>query len=178
MDYYASFFNTGQGRAAVVATERGLCRVCLPGEDAGMLFTQENLDFLPPSRLTEQAARMLTKYFKGEPQQFELIELDYDIPGVFRQRILDSIRSIPFGQVRSYGEVAAAAGAPRAARAVGGAMAANPLPIVIPCHRVIAGDGRLTGYSAPGGLLLKKFILQMEGVEFKGELVLLKKEGY
>jgi methylated-DNA-[protein]-cysteine S-methyltransferase len=152
-----------------VATERGICRVCLPGDAVG--HTQDSLDILPPSRLTEQVAQMLTRYFKGEPQPFESIELDYAVAGEFRRRILESIRSIPFGQIQSYGEVAAAAGSPRAARAVGGAMASNPVPIIIPCHRVIAANGRLTGYSAPGGLQLKKLILLMEGVEFKGELV-------
>jgi methylated-DNA-[protein]-cysteine S-methyltransferase len=175
---YVSFFNTGQGRGAVVATEKGICRVCLPGDDAGSRFTQDTFDIVPPSTLTEQVSRMLTKYFKGEPQIFELVALDYKVSGDFRRRILEQIRSIPFGRIQSYGEVATAAGAPRAARAVGGAMASNPLPIIIPCHRVIAADGRLTGYSAPGGLLLKKFILQMEGVEFKGELVIQNKVGY
>lgn len=173
---YVSFFNTGRGRGAVVATEKGVCRVCLPGDVAG--HTQDSLDILPPSRLTEQVAHMLSKYFKGEPQPFENVALDFSVAGEFRRRILESIRSIPFGQVRSYGEVAAAAGAPRAARAVGGAMAANPVPIIIPCHRVIAGNGRLTGYSAPGGLLLKKTILQMEGVDFKGEIACKKIFGY
>jgi methylated-DNA-[protein]-cysteine S-methyltransferase len=113
---------------------------------------------------------MLTKYFKGVPQPFETIALDYNVAGGFRRRILEYIRSIPFGKIQSYGQVAAAAGSPRAARAVGGAMASNPLPIIIPCHRVVAGNGRLTGYSAPGGLMVKKLLLQMEGVEFQGEL--------
>jgi len=173
---YVSFFNAGQGRGAVVATEQGVCRVCLPGDAAG--HTQDSLDILPPSRLTEQVAQMLTRYFKGEPQPFETVALDYSVAGVFRRRILESIRSIPFGQIKSYGDVAAAAGSPRAARAVGGAMASNPVPIIIPCHRVIAANGRLTGYSAPGGLQLKKLILLMEGIEFKGELVCQKNAGY
>jgi len=173
---YVSFFNAGQGRGAVVATEQGVCRVCLPGDAAG--HTQDSLDILPPSRLTEQVAQMLTRYFQGEPQPFETVALDYSVAGNFRRRILESIRSIPFGQIKSYGEVAAAAGSPRAARAVGGAMASNPVPIIIPCHRVIAANGRLTGYSAPGGLQLKKLILLMEGIEFKGELVCQKNAGY
>ena len=171
MELYASFFSTGSGRGAVVASERGVCRVCLPGDDGAGRSAQANLDILPPSRLTEHVSLMLMKYFKGVPQPFEKVELDYEVSGGFRRRVLDLIRSVPFGKVMSYGAVAAAVGAPMAARAVGGAMAANPVPIIIPCHRVIAADGRLTGYSAPGGLLLKKLILQMEGIEFKGELV-------
>ncbi|MBK5275059.1 MAG: methylated-DNA--[protein]-cysteine S-methyltransferase [Desulfuromonadales bacterium] len=175
---YASFFETGQGRGAVAATEKGICRVYLPDEDVEQLFALDGLDRLPPSALTEQVSVMLKQYFKGKRQSFDLVALDYTVSGDFRRRILESIRSIPFGEVKSYGKVAADAGSPNAARAVGGAMASNPLPIIIPCHRVVAGNGRLTGYTAPGGLLQKKLILQMEGVEFKGEIVDLKKDGY
>ncbi|OGR29894.1 MAG: hypothetical protein A2X83_09110 [Desulfuromonadales bacterium GWD2_54_10] len=63
------------------------------------------------------------------------------------------------------------AGAPRAARAIGGALAANPVPVIIPCHRIVAGSGKLTGYSAPGGIKMKEILLRMERVEFKGEVV-------
>ena len=175
---HVSFFETGQGRGAVVATENGVCRVCLSADDADDLLAQAGLDRLSPSALTERVSRMLMQYFKGEQQPFDTVTLDYTVSGEFRRRILESIRCIPFGEVRSYGEVAAAAGAPGAARAVGGAMASNPVPIIIPCHRVVAGNGRLTGYTARGGLFMKKLILQLEGVEFEGELVRKKKVGY
>jgi methylated-DNA-[protein]-cysteine S-methyltransferase len=113
---------------------------------------------------------MLKLYFKGEPQRFDDLPVDLSGVATFRARILELIRSIPRGETKSYGEVAALAGVPRAARAIGGAMAANPLPIIIPCHRVVAADGKLTGYSAPGGLTTKKYLLEAEGVEFKEEL--------
>jgi methylated-DNA-[protein]-cysteine S-methyltransferase len=70
------------------------------------------------------------------------------------------------------------AGAPGAARAIGGAMASNPLPVIIPCHRVVAGDGRLTGYTAPGGIACKEYLLRLEDVEIKGQRIFLKNESY
>lgn len=166
-----SLFETGFGTGAVVASELGIRRVYLPHENAAVLFAHDGLDRMSPSELTEQASRMLMLYFKGEQQQFERLPVDLVIRGGFRRHVLDLIRSIPFGVVKSYGEVARSAGSPGAARAVGGAMASNPVPVIIPCHRVIAGSGRLTGFTAPGGLELKKILLLMEGVEFTGELV-------
>jgi methylated-DNA-[protein]-cysteine S-methyltransferase len=100
--------------------------------------------------------------------------VDLSLLTEFRKRILMLIRAIPYGEVRSYCDVAVLAGLPRAARAVGGAMAANPVPVIIPCHRIVAGNGRLTGYSAIGGLKMKDILLRMEGVEFKGLLAILK----
>jgi methylated-DNA-[protein]-cysteine S-methyltransferase len=114
---------------------------------------------------------MFQQYFNGVAQPFENILVDVYVGGEFRQRVLHLIRSIGWGEVRSYGEVALLAGAPGAARAVGGAMAANPVPVVIPCHRVVSCNGRLTGFSAPGGIALKKYLLQLEGVQVAGERV-------
>ncbi|RMF93135.1 MAG: methylated-DNA--[protein]-cysteine S-methyltransferase [Planctomycetota bacterium] len=80
----------------------------------------------------------------------------------FRRRVWEACRTIPFGQVRTYRELACEIGSPRAARAVGAALGANPLPLVIPCHRVVRGDGTLGGYSAPGGLAVKSWLLAFE----------------
>ncbi len=167
---HVSFYESEQGRGAVVATELGISRVYLPGDCLDdVLSGPDAAD--GPSTLTERAAHMLQNYFKGVPQPFETLALDYQVSGTFRRAILESIRPIPFGEVRSYAQVAAAACAPRAARAVGGAMAANPLPIIIPCHRVVASGGGLTGYSAAGGVHMKQFLLRLEGVEFTRERV-------
>lgn len=168
---YVSLFETGLGLGAVVAGEQGIRKVHLPHDCSSDTFAREGLDRMPSSKLTERVAGMLVQYFNGERLQFEGIAVDIKLSGDFRKHVLGLIRSIPYGVVRSYGEVACLAGSPGAARAVGGAMATNPVPIIIPCHRVIATNGRLTGYSAPGGLELKKILLQMEGVEFKGELI-------
>lgn len=165
-----SLFETVLGVGAVVASEQGVSRVYLPHDGIVDSLDRDGLGGLSPSALTERVSGMLTEYFAGERQQFEIIPVDIVLTGEFRRYVLGMIRAIPFGVVKSYGEVACLAGSPRAARAVGGAMASNPVPIIIPCHRVIAANGRLTGYSAPGGLKIKKYLLQMEGIEFKGEL--------
>jgi methylated-DNA-[protein]-cysteine S-methyltransferase len=168
---YLSLFETSLGTGAVVASETGIRRVHLPHAGTPGIHFHGGLDMIPPSELTERVSRMLVKYFKGERQQFDSVPVDMDLRGEFRVHILTLIRSIPFGEVRSYGEVARLADSPGAARAVGGAMASNPVPVIIPCHRVVAGNGRLTGFTAPGGLEMKKYLLLMEGVEFKGELM-------
>ncbi len=168
---YVSLFETPYGRGAVMAGEVGVRSVMLPHETLSSSIKRGLFSGMRSSDLTESAAEMLFFYFKGEPQQFEKIAVDLMVSGAFRRKVLQLIRMIPHGVVKSYGEVAGLTGSPHSARAVGGAMAANPVPIIIPCHRVISSGGRLTGYTAPGGLELKKKLLQMEGVEFKGELI-------
>jgi methylated-DNA-[protein]-cysteine S-methyltransferase len=168
---FVSTFETALGVGAIVASELGVRRVYLPHNNAPQFFIRDGLDKMSSSELTEQVSCMLMQYFKGERQQFDNTPVDIDLSGEFRKHILNLIRSIPFGVVKSYGKVACLAGSPGAARAVGGAMASNPVPVIIPCHRVIAANGRLTGFTAPGGLEMKKYLLQMEGVEFKGELI-------
>jgi methylated-DNA-[protein]-cysteine S-methyltransferase len=166
-----SLFETLLGTGAVVAGKHGIRRVYLPDDTVPHMLRLDGLDCNTSSELTERVSQMLMQYFKGERQQFDKLPVDLSLSGEFRRRVLDLIRGIPFGMVMSYGAVAQLAGSPGAARAIGGAMASNPMPVIIPCHRVIAGNGRLTGFSAPGGLKIKKYLLQMEGVEFKGELV-------
>ena len=169
---YVSLFETCLGVGVVQAGDGGVCRVHLPvGDDS---YRREFRD-VPPSELTQRGAEMLKRYFKGERQTFKDIPVDLSVVTPFRRRILELIRFIPFGEVRTYGQVAGLAGAPRAARAIGGAMACNPLPVIIPCHRVVAGDGRLTGFSAPGGITCKEYLLRLEDVEFKGQRIILKK---
>lgn len=170
---YQSTFETELGRVRVYATERGICKIDLPAahsESASVLLTDDD----PSSPLTEQVAIMINLYFSGRRQPFETVPVDLTGLTLFRTRILTLIREIPYGETRSYGEVSIMAGTPGAARAVGGAMAANPVPVIIPCHRIVAADGRLTGFTAPGGLELKKNLLQAEGIDFKGEHVLQK----
>ena len=168
---FFSRFESPYGIWAVMASEAGVRSVILPHEGFSASDKAGKYSALTPSGLCEQVASMLTNYFKGERQQFEIIPIDLDVAGSFTCRVLNLIRSIPYGSVKSYREVAILAGSPRSARAVGGAMAANPVPVIIPCHRVVSSRGCLTGYTAPGGLELKKILLQMEGVEFIGEHV-------
>ena len=172
---FATLFETCLGVGVVQAGDGGVCRVHLPAKDDSyrMEFRE-----MPPSELTQRAAEMLKCYFKGERQTFDDLQVDLSAVTPFRRRILELIRTIPFGEVRTYGQVARLAGATGAARAIGGAMASNPLPIIIPCHRVVASDGRLTGFSAPGGIACKEYLLRLEDVEFKGQRIYFKNESY
>jgi O-6-methylguanine DNA methyltransferase len=106
-------------------------------------------------------ASQLAEYFAGKRREFDL-----DLAPVgtdFQLRVWKALRAIPYGAVRNYGDIARAIGQPKAARAVGGANGCNPLPIVIPCHRVIASDGSIGGYS--GGLAIKHRLLALENIE-------------
>ncbi len=113
----------------------------------------------PSSPILADAARQLRAYFAGDLREFT-IALD-PVGTEFQKRVWRQLESIPFGDTRSYSQIAEAIGAPRAVRAVGAANGANPLPIVVPCHRVVGASGKLVGYG--GGLSLKKRLLELEG---------------
>ncbi len=128
---------------------------------AGALFPET-----PVPEALRPLARALVDYFEGEavdPAQAE-VALDYGTTAPFLIKVYDALRAIPRGSVISYGELARAVGSPGAARAVGQAMARNPLPLVVPCHRVLGSSGRLGGFSAPTGIALKRELLVLEGV--------------
>ena len=109
--------------------------------------------------IATEAVRQLRAYFAGQLRRFDL---PLDMEGTdFQLRVWRELENIRYGETRSYLEIAAAIGAPRAVRAVGAANGANPIPIVVPCHRVIGASGKLVGYG--GGLPLKKRLLQLEG---------------
>lgn len=118
-----------------------------------------------------QLQRDLKEYFAGRPVEFH-VRLDLEGVPPFRRRALDACARIPYGQTATYGELATRIGAPRAARAVGGAMASNRIPIVIPCHRVLASGGRLGGFSAEQGVSLKRALLDMEQAASTAETLL------
>ncbi len=104
--------------------------------------------------------RELDEYFAGAGSAFEL-PLDWTLVGPFARRVLRVASAIPYGCVLSYAQVAAEAGSPRGSRAAGNALGANPIPIVVPCHRVLRSGGALGGYG--GGLDRKRFLLELEG---------------
>jgi methylated-DNA-[protein]-cysteine S-methyltransferase len=108
------------------------------------------------------AGRLLAYSRGASKDDFCDIPLDLDGFSLFQRRILLQCRKIPFGTTLSYAQLAARAGSPRAYRAIGNCMAANKLPILIPCHRVVCANGRLGSYSAPGGMRMKKRLLDME----------------
>ena len=110
---------------------------------------------------TDEARRELDEYFRRARTRFD-VKVDRRLIGDFAWEVLRATRRVPFGRTATYGEVAATIGRPKAARAVGGALGSNPIPIVIPCHRVMGAGGKLTGYA--GGLPRKELLLELEGV--------------
>jgi AraC family transcriptional regulator of adaptative response/methylated-DNA-[protein]-cysteine methyltransferase len=151
------------GRVLVAATERGVCFVDLGAKDADL--TRRLLNEFPfadfersRSGETEQWSRAIVNYLHGESEK---IDVPLDVSGSrFQRRVWAALRRIPRGETRSYSDVARAIGVPRGARAVAQACAANPLPVVTPCHRVIEKSGRLGGYAR--GVWRKRKLLRLE----------------
>ncbi|MGB9641062.1 MAG: methylated-DNA--[protein]-cysteine S-methyltransferase [Anaerolineales bacterium] len=112
--------------------------------------------------LLEKAKVEISEYFSGKRKNFS-IPIDWSVLPAFQAKVLKATFTIPYGSTRTYAEIAQQIGHPGAARAVGRAEAKNPIPIIIPCHRVIGSDGKLHGFGAPGGLQTKAFLLQHEG---------------
>jgi methylated-DNA-[protein]-cysteine S-methyltransferase len=145
-------------------TRRGLIRVAFPEEDAEEVLGSLAGRISPriveaPARL-EIVRRELGEYFEGRRTRFG-VALDWSLIGPFGQRVLRATAGIPFGSVLTYAQVAAQAGSPRGFRAAGNALGSNPIPIVIPCHRVLRTGGDLGGYG--GGLPRKRWLLELEG---------------
>lgn len=110
---------------------------------------------------TAQAAGQIVEFLSGERRRFDM-PIDWSRMTAFKARALKQVFAIPYGETRSYGDIAAEIGQPRAARAVGRANATNPMSLVIPCHRVIGADGSLHGYGGVGGLETKAWLLALE----------------
>jgi methylated-DNA-[protein]-cysteine S-methyltransferase len=113
-------------------------------------------------RLAAEALDRLQRYADGEPVDFSDVPVALDHLSAFQRRVVKACRAIPAGERRTYGQLAAAAGSPGAARAVGQVMASNRVPLVVPCHRVVASGGGLGGFSAPQGLAMKRRLLALE----------------
>lgn len=152
------------GPLLVAATPRGLVRVNLPAYDPEQTLEELATRISPrvleaPARL-DDVRRELDLYFEGKLTEFDL-PLDWRLTDGFHRKVQRAIARIPYGKTRSYTEVAALAGNERAVRAAGTACGSNPLPIVVPCHRVLRSGGALGGYG--GGLPMKEALLQLEG---------------
>lgn len=152
------------GTLVVAATRRGVVRLAYPGEVDVVEELAERLTpriLEAPSKLDE-ARRELDDYFAGKRDSFDLsVDLSL-VRGEFTRKVLRATSRIPFGRTLTYTEVASKAGSPRGSRAAGNALGSNPIPIVVPCHRVIHASGGLGGYT--GGLDRKEFLLRLEGV--------------
>jgi methylated-DNA-[protein]-cysteine S-methyltransferase len=157
------------GMLLVAATSRGLVRIAygetVPHERVLLELAEDISPRLleAPARL-DAIRRQLDEYFEGRRTEFD-IHVDWSLSHGFGQRVLRQTARIPYGRASTYKGVAAAAGSPRGARAAGNALGSNPIPIVVPCHRVLHSGGGLGGYG--GGLDRKEFLLKLEGVTGK-----------
>ena len=163
LDVAYDLVDTPVGDLLVAATERGLCRIAYdaePEQELERLAQAFGIRVLRSPKPIETARRELDEYFDGKRQRFDL-PIDISLVADFHRRVLKELARVPYGEVVTYGELAARASRPRAARAVGSVMNRNPLPIVLPCHRVIGANGKLVGYA--GGLERKEALLRLEG---------------
>jgi methylated-DNA-[protein]-cysteine S-methyltransferase len=159
-------FDTAFGVCGIAWSRRGLTAVQLP--EAARAATRARLERRgahatnPPPEIVE-AVDSLRAYFAGDPVEFADVAVDPSgNADRTRRKIYDVVRALRWGETATYGEVARRAGLPGGARQVGQAMAKNPLPIIIPCHRVLAAGGRIGGFSAYGGALTKERLLALE----------------
>ncbi len=170
LDY--TLFDTPLGTCAVAWSERGIAGLQLPeagpDETAARLVerTGEAARAKAP-RWVAEAIRLVTRHLEGKPQALAGIRLDLGALPPFHRKVCEAARSVEPGRTVTYGELAALAGSPGAARAVGQAMATNRFPVVVPCHRVVAAGGRPGGFSAAGGLTTKERLLALEGVALR-----------
>jgi methylated-DNA-[protein]-cysteine S-methyltransferase len=157
--------NSPLGDLWVAVTDRGLAAIEWSQDEAdfGAYLTKR---FKRPARPDPEkvapALQQLDEYLRGDRRAFDL-SIDWSLLRPFQRQVLQIVFAIPYGQTRTYSEIAHEIGNPRAARAVGRANATNPMPLVIPCHRVIGSDGKLHGYGGGEGLPTKEWLLKLEG---------------
>ncbi len=164
--FYVSFLRSRLGLVGIASTERGLVRISFPLRSEGSFGRKLRREFNGP-RIIEgegknrEAARQISRYLEGRLRTFDL---PLDLRGSpFRKRVLAAVQAIPYGRTASYGGIARIVGSPGGARAVGQAVGANPLPLVIPCHRVIGSNGALVGFGL--GIPVKRRLLELEGTK-------------
>jgi methylated-DNA-[protein]-cysteine S-methyltransferase len=146
------------GDLFIASTERGLCRISYRVEGQDEELARHFADRVQRVPL-DQVRRELDEYFEGRRREFDL-PLDLRV-APFHEAVLHELARVPYGRTETYGALAAKVGRPKAARAVGTVMNRNPIPIVLPCHRVVGANGSLTGYA--GGLHVKRGLLELEG---------------
>lgn len=166
-----ALFDTALGTCAVVWREQVIVRLLLPERSRSRLWARiaelGNVEEGNPPKPIRAAMRQVTRLLDGAcvPR----IDAPLDLSGFtpFTRKIYEALREVPAGETVSYGELAARAGSPKAARAVGRAMATNPMPLLIPCHRVIGKSGKPVGFTAYGGIATKAKLLAIEGVKLR-----------
>jgi methylated-DNA-[protein]-cysteine S-methyltransferase len=162
-----TIFETKWGYFGLAFADKKLLRTVLPAAKRERVGEQllKNLPFAQYDRnLFKAVQKYIADYFEGECVDFSTLPVVLDGFSAFARRVLTACRNIRFGRTVTYGQLAKMAGKPGAARAVGRVLAKNPMPLIIPCHRVIGSNGSLGGFSAQGGLKLKKRLLKLETI--------------
>jgi methylated-DNA-[protein]-cysteine S-methyltransferase len=163
-------FDTELGTCAVRWTEQGIASVRLPSPRIADLPRPDVLIGVPvPVR---EAIAAISRLLAGDSVDLGFVVVDDEEIDPFCREVYAATRAVPPGSTATYGEIARAIGRPDAARDVGAALARNPTPIIVPCHRVVGANGKLTGFSAPGGLETKRRLLALEGAPGFGQQVL------
>ena len=159
-------FKTGIGWCGVVSSKKGILRILIGYPSPERILRKIVAEFgrsIAKTPAKGNIADKIKRYFSGEKVSFKCV-LDWYSLSPFQKKVFKAVMKVPYGAVESYGSLAKKAGCPKGSRAVGGALARNPFPLVVPCHRVIREDGSLGGFSAGGGIILKKRLLKLEGV--------------
>ncbi len=155
--------DTPIGQVNVTAGRNGLVEVALPGRNAAIKSKPVEQDIANPAyQIAQQALSEIREYLAGRRREFDL-KINPSIFTPFQKRVLEITQKIPYGEIRTYGEIAQSFGSPNASRAVGMALGRNPILIILPCHRVVAANHHLTGFAAADGLRVKQWLLEMEG---------------
>ncbi|TNC23132.1 methylated-DNA--[protein]-cysteine S-methyltransferase [Amycolatopsis alkalitolerans] len=161
-------FDTAIGYCGIAWGERGVVSVRLPDGSAERTRARlrasvsDSAETEPPPHI-RQAIAAIVALLRGEPRDLREVRLDLEGVPEFHRRVYEVARTIPPGKTLTYGDVARRLGMPGSAQAVGRALGSNPFPIVVPCHRVLGADGRMVGFSAPGGVATKRRMLVIEG---------------
>jgi methylated-DNA-[protein]-cysteine S-methyltransferase len=162
-----AIFDTALGPCGIAWQGDAIVGTALPAADRGSLLRQLERRFPqaqerdPPGSVRSVTA-MVARLLDGDAPDFPQVKLALGEASPFERQVYAETQAIPCGETRTYGELAAAVGTPGAARAVGRALGRNPIPIIIPCHRIVAANGRSGGFSAPGGVSTKMRLLQIE----------------
>jgi methylated-DNA-[protein]-cysteine S-methyltransferase len=153
---------TDIGAVRVTASMLGVLQVDLMGRTYTPSLARQKDPPQEAVQIASDALEQILEYLKGSRKFFDL-PIDWAVVTPFQQKVLEITQYIPFGEILTYGQIAVKLGKTGASRAVGGALGRNPMPIIIPCHRVVAGNGQLTGFSAAEGVLTKQQLLELEG---------------
>jgi len=164
---FYSLFKTTIGWCGLLRSERGILRLfigCPKREQLLKQILQEFGNSIVRAPATGEMIDKIKSYCSGEKVIFDKCAVDWSLLSPFQQKVFKAAIRIPYGTVETYASLARKVGCPNGSRAVGNALARNPFPLVVPCHRIIRGDGKLGGFSAWGGIALKERLLNLEGV--------------